>query len=428
MKNYAEEMLNFIDKSPTNFHCVNNVKGILLEEGFLELSQKEKWTLEKNKSYFVINEDTSLIAFKTGSGDVSNDGLNIIASHTDYPMVKIKPNAESIVENHIVKLNVEVYGGAILSSWFDRGLSIAGKVVLRDGKNIISKLINVNKTILTIPSLAIHLTRDGDDKKGINKQTDMQPIISFVTEELEKNDYISQVIISQLDCEKDDIMDFELFLYDTQKGEIFGLHDEFIQSRALDDLYMVYTSLSAFLATDALEKTNVLLLADNEEIGSNTSTGARSAFVENTLERLFISFGKNREEFLIGLSNTKCLSADLAHSHHPNYEGKSDPTNKPIIGKGIVIKNSANKLYASTIDTSSMYKLLLEEEKVPFQIFVIRSDIRGGSTIGPMLSQKFGVSALDVGASVLGMHSIRETGATKDVLNVINAFKVFYKN
>lgn len=429
MKNqYAKEMLKFIDKSPTNFHAVNNVKNILLENGYVELLQNNKWIIEKNKSYFVINEDSSLIAIKTGSGDIVEDGLNIIGAHTDYPCLKIKPNTESIVVDHLVKLNVEMYGGAITSTWFDRGLSIAGKVVLKDQDNkneVKTKLLKVEKTLLTIPSLAIHLSRD-KEAKPINIQTDMQPLLSIVKENFEKDDYLVEIIKNELNCQKDDILDFELFIYDNQNGEIFGLNDEFLQSRALDDLYMVYAGLTALLESNESSKTNILILTDNEEVGSNTATGARSVFVENTLERLFLSFNKNREELFIGFHNSMCLSADLAHSYHINYESASDITNKPVLSKGIVVKKSANKSYSTESTSFSKLKLIFENDNIPYQLYVNRSDIKGGSTIGPMLSQKFGISAIDIGAPILGMHSVRETGSVSDVENSINAFKAFY--
>lgn len=429
MKNqYAEEMLKFIDKSPTNFHTVNNVKNILLKNRYVELLQNDKWVLEKNKSYFVVNEDSSIIAIKTGSGDIVDDGLNIIGAHTDYPCIKIKPNAESIVLDHFVKLNVEMYGGAIESTWFDRGLSIAGKVVLKDPDNkneVKTKLLKVEKTLLTIPSLAIHLYR-GKETKPINVQTDMQPLLSIVKENFEKDSYLLEIIKNELNCQKDDILDFELYIYDNQKGEIFGLNDEFLQSRALDDLFMVYSSLRALLESDDTSKTNVLILTDNEEVGSNTATGARSVFVENTLERVFLSLGKNREELFIGFHNSMCLSADLAHSYHVNYESVSDTTTKPLLGKGIVIKKSANKSYSTESTGAAKLKLIFDNENIPYQMYVNRSDIRGGSTIGPMLSQKFAISAIDIGAPILGMHSVRETGSVLDVKNSIDAFKAFY--
>lgn len=424
MENYANKMINFIDESPTNFHAIINAKNYFEKNGFNQIKLNEKWSLEKGKSYYVINEDTSMIAFSL-SDDITK-GFNIIGAHSDYPCIKIKPNPESTVLDHFVKLNVEIYGGPIISTWFDRGLSIAGKVILKNGDTIKTEFIDAKKTLLTIPSIAIHLVRDNEQKE-INKQNHMQPLLSLVTEELTKGDYLYNVIKNEIDCEKDDILDYELYIYNNQKGEVFGLHDEFIQHRALDDMFMLYSGITSLVESKNTDKSRVMLILDNEEIGSNTATGARSSFIQNTLERICLQFSKERDDFFIALNNSMCLSADLAHSYHPNYEEKSDPTNKPVMGKGLVFKTSANKKYSTESTNASIFKNALSNKNIPYQLYVNRSDIIGGSTVGPMLSQKLGISAVDVGAAIFAMHSTRETSAVSDVKNVIEALSAFYE-
>lgn len=420
----ANDLLKFIDESPTSFHAIKNVSNLLENNKFTELKQNEKWDLEYGKSYYISNEDASLIAF-TLADDISK-GFNITASHTDSPMVKIKPNAQIITNNHYIGLNIEVYGGPILSTWFDRGLSVAGRVMIKDNETIKSKLININRTLLTIPSIAIHLVRDSNETSSINKQTQMKPLIGFVEETFCKDDYLYKLIETELNCTKEEIIDFDLFLYPTQKGEIFGLNNELIHSKNLDDLFMVYTSLIAMI-NSTTNKSKVLILTDNEEIGSTSATGAESVFFENMLERIYLSLGLCREDFLIGLSNSLCVSGDLAHALHPNYSDRSDETNKPLLGKGIVFKYSANKSYSTVSTSSALFKNELTKKNIPYQEYVNRSDIRGGRTIGPIFAKKLGISPIDLGASILSMHSTREVASKDDVQYTTDALKCFYE-
>lgn len=419
----TKNMLNFIDNSPTPYQVIKNVCEMLDKNEFSALEKNKKWQLEIGKNYYITNENSSLVAFSLA--DDIEKGFNIVAAHTDSPLIKIKPYPSIIYNEHYISFNIEVYGGAILSTWFDRGLSIAGRVIVKEAEGITTKIIDIKRTILTIPSVAIHLSKDKKES-AINIQNEMKPILGFLDTTFSKNDYLLKILQDELFCEKEGILDFDLYLYDTQKGEIFGANNEFYQSKNLDDLLMVYTSLTAFLNSSS-KKTKVLFLTDNEEIGSNSATGAYSVFFENVLERILLNFGKSKEDYFISLANSYCLSCDLAHAYHPNYSEKYDETNRALLGKGIVIKHSANKSYSTESYYSSLYKNELKKHNINFQDFANRSNIRGGSTIGPMLSAKFGFSAVDVGASILGMHSIRETGAVIDIDNTIDAIKCFYE-
>ncbi len=423
MINNTEELLTFIDNSPTSYQAIENVVEKLNKNNFTRLLKNQKWDLKENGDYYIVNEDSSLIAFSLGA-DI-NEGFNLVASHTDSPLIKIKPNAEVITEGHYLSLNVEVYGGPILHTWFDRGLSIAGRVIVKENNKIFAKIIDLKRTVLTIPSLAIHLDRDADATK-INKQNHLKPIVTFLVDKLEKDECIYRLIREQIGNGVEEILDFALYLYDNQKGEVFGLNNELYQSKNLDDLLMVHTSTVAFLNADS-KKSKVLFLTDNEEVGSNTATGAESMFFESTLERIFLALKKTKEDYFIALANSYCLSCDLAHAYHPNYREKYDETNRPLLGKGIVIKHSANKSYSTESYYASVFKKELSKRNIEYQEYVNRSDIRGGGTIGPMLSKKFGFSAIDLGPCILGMHSVRETGAVSDITNAIEALQCFYE-
>ncbi len=418
----VKKLLEFIDISPTMYHVVDNTKKILEDKNFIELKKDEKWYLENGKSYYITNEGSAIVAFTLNN---INKGFNIIGAHTDSPLIKIKPNPVVITDGHYASLNVEVYGGPILHTWFDRGLSIAGKVIIKENGKIVPKLIDAKKTLLTIPSVAIHLSREFDNTK-MDKQNHLKPIIAFVDEELSKEDYLYNIIIKELGCKKEDIMDFELYVYDNLKGEIFGLNDEFAHSKYFDDLLMAYAGIDALLEAKN-DRTNVLILTDNEEIGSHTATGAQSSFFENVFERMFLALGQTREELFVALAKSISLSGDLAHAYHPNYKDKHDETNKPMLGKGIVIKYSANKSYSTDSLQASIFKNELDKKGIKHQSYVNNSNIKGGSTIGPMLSRKFGMSAIDCGTAIFGMHSVRECASTYDIINTIEAMKCFFE-
>lgn len=429
MKQLAKELIEFVNESPTAYHATSTVKDILDKSGYKELKEIEKWNINKGEKYYLIKNDSALIAFEIGTGEIEEEGFRLIGAHTDSPTFKIKPKSEMIIENKYVKLNTEVYGGPILSTWFDRPLSLAGRVTIKGNSPLkpMTKLVNVNKPLLVIPNLAIHMNRNVNEGYTINKQKDTLPLLAFVNSELEKGDYLISILEKELGISKSDILDFDLFLYEYEKGCLLGANEEFISSSRLDDLWMVFAGIKAISETDENKSTKVMICIDNEEIGSLTAQGANSSFLRTILERIVLALGKNKEEYFRALSNSVMISADLAHAVHPNQSEKHDPTNRPLLGEGPVIKIAASGSYSTDSYTSSIFQELCNSVNVPYQKFVNRSDVRGGTTIGPITSADLSIPVIDMGAPLLGMHSVRELAAVIDNKYTIDVFKKFYE-
>lgn len=426
--NNAQELLDFINKGKTAFQSTYEIKNILDKQGYTEIKEEDKWELKKGSKHYIIKNNSALIAFEIGNGDIEKDGFRLIGAHTDSPGFRIKPNPEMKVEGHYVKLNTEVYGGPILSTWFDRPLSVAGRVTLK-GENPFSprvELLDVNKPILIIPNLAIHMNRSVNEGYEYNKQKDTLPMLTIVEDKLEKDNYLINLIAETLKVDSSDILDFDLFLYEYAEGMLIGLNDEFISCGRLDDLWMVFAGLKALISSNEIKSTKVLVALDNEEIGSLTSQGANSSILENILERITLGLEKDRESFKRALSNSIMISADLAHAIHPNYVEKCDPTNKPMLGKGPVLKIAAGGSYSTDSYASAVFKGICEKAEVPCQVFVNRSDLRGGTTIGPITASKLNIPVIDMGAPLLSMHSIRELATVKDNEYTIKAFTEFF--
>jgi len=426
---FAQDLIDFLYDSPTAFHAVENVKKVLENAGFEEVKEEEKWNLKKGGKYYTTKNKSALVAFVVGNGEIENSGFKIIGAHTDSPTFRIKPACEMVVENTYVKLNTEKYGGAILSTWFDRPLSVAGRVVVK-GENILypeTRLINIKKPILVIPNVAIHMNREVNTGFDINAQRDTLPLLALVNEELEKGNYLLNAIAKELGVEAKEIVDFDLYLYEYEKGSIIGLMDEFISSSRLDDLQMVHAGINALIDAPVATGTNVMVCFDNEEIGSATKQGADSDMLANILERIALSFGKGREDFFRALAKSFLISADNAHAVHPNSPDKHDPTNRPMVNKGPVIKLNANFAYTTDSESSAVYEAICKAAEVPYQKFVNRSDVRGGSTIGPISSTHLNIRSVDIGNPTFAMHSIRELAGVKDHTYAMKSFLEFYK-
>lgn len=426
--NNTSELLDFINKGKTAFQSAYEIKTILDKEGYVEIKEEDNWSLKKGGKYYVIKNNSAVIAFEIGSGEIEKDGFRLIGAHTDSPGFRIKPNPEMLIEGHYLKVNTEVYGGPILSTWFDRTLSIAGRVTLK-GENPFKpevRLIDFNKPILIIPNLAIHMNRSINEGYEFNKQKDTLPLLAIIEDKLEKDQYLIKSISEVLNVKPSDILDFDLFLYEYANGIRFGLKDEFISCGRLDDLWMVFAGLKALTNSNEIEATKVLVALDNEEIGSLTAQGANSSILENILERISLGLKKERQGFKRALSNSIMISADLAHALHPNYTEKSDPTNKPLLGKGPVLKITASGNYSTDSYASAVFKGICERAEVPCQVFVNRSDLRGGTTIGPISASKLNIPVIDMGAPVLSMHSVRELAAVIDNEYTIKAFTEFF--
>ena len=416
---FCKDLINFIDESPLNYFAVKNAKNILKEYGFSELKENERWEIKEAGKYFITRNDTALIAFTLGK-DLT-DGFDIIGSHTDSPTFKLKSNAE-IKDNGYLKLNIEPYGGMIYNTWLDRSLSLAGKVSYKEDGKIKSQLLNIDKDLLTIPNPAIHMNRDANKGFEFNPQEHLYPIIETIKDDFE-NGFIDKLIGSELGIDSKSILDYDLGLYDRQKGTIIN---NMYQIGRIDNLGSAHASLMAICHADS-NKNNVLVLNDNEEIGSRTSNGAFSPFLRDSLKRLAYKKGLDEEEFLIALANSYLISADQAHAIHPNFKEYSDPTNKIRMNEGLVIKTAANGAYSSSINSNARLIDLANSIGAKIQKFHNRNDKVGGSTIGPIASTGLGINSIDVGEPILAMHSIRELGGIEDHYDAYRIYKEFYQ-
>lgn len=424
----VQELIDYIYASPTAYHAVKNASLLLQRSGFTEIKEEEPWNLEKGGKYFIVKNQSALIAFIVGSENLENHGFKIIAAHTDSPGFRIKPNADIEVENSYVKLNTEVYGGPILNTWMDRPLSIAGRVVLK-GQDPFSpdiRLLNMEKPLVVIPNLAIHMNRDVNSGIKLNRQKHLLPLLALVNDKFEKGEYLLGIISQQLSVNKEDILDFDLYLYEFEKGKIVGADSEFISSGRLDDLSMVYSGIKSICGAKPQKTTSIMVCFDNEEVGSMTKQGADSPMLSSILERIAINLGKDKDEFYRSIAKSFIISCDLGHALHPNYQEKSDPVNRPIINEGPIIKISASQSYTTDGVSGAVYKEVCHNAGIPVQTFVNRSDERGGSTIGPISSSHVNIMSVDMGLAILSMHSIRELGGVKDYIYALRSFKEFY--
>ena len=427
-KKLALELIDFLYDSPSACHGVKETQKILDKNGFIEIKEADKWELQAKGKYYVIKNDSALIAFEVGTGDIEKTGFRLIGAHTDVPGFRIKPNPQMISEGKYVKLNTEVYGGPILHTWFDRPLSIAGKVSLKGASPLKPevRLVNINKPLLIIPSLAIHMNREANEGFKINRQVDTLPLLGLINDKLEKEDYLMNILAEELQVNKEDILNFELGLYEYEKGMLIGMNEELISSGRFDDLWMVYAGIRALIDSRENEATKVMICIDNEEIGSLTAEGADSTLLNNILERITLGLGKGREGYYRTLANSIMISADLAHAVHPNLGDKHDPTNRPVLEGGPVLKIAASGSYSTDSFNGAVFAGVCEAAGVSFQKFVNRSDVRGGTTIGPVTAANLTIPVIDMGAPVLGMHSIRELASVKDNYYTVKAFTEFF--
>lgn len=425
--NQVDKLMDFINKSPSVFHVIENIKNELNENNYKELFKNEKWNLKTNGKYYITNNESSIIAFQLGN--LKNNFFRIIGSHSDAPTFRIKPDPSIISKEHFVKLNTEVYGGPILNTWFDNPLSLAGRIVLKSNDPFKPEVqnINIDKNLLIIPNLAIHMNREINNGHKYDKQKELLPIIGIVNEKLEENDYLLNIIEKELNIKKENIIDFDLFLYDRRKGEYIGENNEFYSIGKIDNLGMAYSSLQALIDSKNSKFTKLIFVSDNEEVGSQTKQGAGSPFLRDTLERINYSINGDLENFYISIANSFMVSADQAHSFHPNYPEKNDITNFPLINKGPVIKLSARMNYTSDAYTSSIFKSICDKAEVPCQYFVNHSNILGGSTIGPITVSNLDISSVDIGNPILSMHSMRELGGVKDQEYIYKTFLELFK-
>ncbi len=428
VKSFAREVIEFIDECPSTYHVAKNCSEILEENGFERLIPQEKWHLKKGGKYYVKKSNSTVVAFTLGTDINFKKGFKIFGSHTDSPGFRIKPNPEMVTEN-ILRLNTEVYGGPILSTWFDRPLSIAGRVVVKSDNLFLPRTVRVKieEPLMIIPNLAIHQNREVNNGVKIDKQADTLPMLGLINSQFEKDDYLLRLIAEKMKLKKEDILDFDLYVYSIEKGCLAGTNEEFISAPKIDNLASVYAGLLGLVeAEDVHDQINVFVGFDNEEIGSATKQGADSNYLLNTLERIMCSLGYGREEFLHMLNCSFLLSADGAHAAHPAHMDKTDPTNRGRINEGISIKISANQSYTSDGFSIAVVKQIIEGTDIKIQPFVNQSNERGGSTIGPISSTHLDIDAVDLGVPMLAMHSVRELCGIYDVFYLKELAKEFF--
>ncbi|WP_314391550.1 M18 family aminopeptidase [Leptotrichia shahii] len=428
VKSFAREVIEFIDESPSTYHVVKNCSDILDENGFERIMPREKWEIKKGGKYFLKKSSSTIIVFTVGENFDVKKGFKIFGAHTDSPCFRIKPSPEIVTEN-VVRLNTEVYGGPILSTWFDRPLSIAGRVIVRGEDTFFPKTIKIriDEPLLTIPNLAIHQNREVNNGVKIDKQNDVLPVISLINKNFEREGYLERIILKKTEIKKEDIIDFDLYLYATEKGCLLGANEEFMSSPKIDNLASVYTGLIGLVeAEENQDRINVFVAFDNEEIGSATKQGADSNYLLNTLERISLALGLNREDFLQMLESSYILSADAAHAAHPAHLGKTDPTNRGKINEGISIKISAKQKYTSDGYSIAVIKQLVEGTEIQIQPFVNESNELGGSTIGPISSTHLDIDGVDLGIPMFAMHSVRELCGIFDVFYLKELAKEFF--
>lgn len=425
-KNLAYELIDFLHASSTAFQAVDVLKEELLAKGYQELQGEASWSLKEGDRAFYTKNGSALFMIQIGKNPLEG-GFKMAGAHTDSPTFRIKPDAEMVQDGYL-KLNVETYGGPILSTWFDRPLSMAGRVLLK-GETVLKPrtvLVDFEKPVLYIPSLAIHMNRQVNDGVEIHKQKHVLPVVTMVEDGFAKKGFLKGLIAEKLNVDREDILDFDLFVYETEKGTLVGLHEEFISSKRQDNLSSVHAIYKAMLEATDFTGINIGAYFDNEECGSASKQGADSTLLRDLMERIFYALGGTREGFLKSLEASFMISADLAHSVHPNYSEMHDPTNRPVINAGPVMKISANQRYTSDGDSLSVFRSLCQEAGVPCQSFVNRSDLAGGSTIGPIGSTHLPIRTIDIGNPLLGMHSVRELGGVKDHYYLTKALAVYF--
>ena len=442
-KDMIKRLLSFLDASPVNFLAVKNIAEELEKNGFHRINPQEPLgKVEAGDKFFVTKNDSSIYAFQIGKKPIADAGFHMICAHCDSPTFRIKPNAEMDCEGGIVKLNTEVYGGPIMSTWFDRPLTLAGRVIVKSDDVMHPKtlLLHIKRPLLQISNLAIHFNRQVNDGVKLSRQKDVLPILGIINDELEKGNLLMNVITNELNIKKENILDFDLYLADATPACTFGAHNEFISSGRLDDLSMCWAGVEAMIAatseassknaseasSEVSDTTRVLALFDNEETGSQTKQGAGSPFLSYMLKRIALAQSGTEEAYYQAVERAFMVSADNAHAWHPNYSEKYDPTNHPMLGGGPVIKFNAAQKYASDAASAAIFAGICEKAGVPCQRFVNHSDVAGGSTLGNILASSIPLQGVDMGNAILAMHSCRETGSVIDHEYTVKAFTEFY--
>ncbi len=417
-------LLDFLNASPTPFHATTSLAMRLEAAGYRHLDERAPWQTEAGGRYYVTRNDSSIIAFKLGKRPAVDGGIRLVGAHTDSPCLRVKPNPE-LQRQGFFQLGVEVYGGALLAPWFDRDLSLAGRVTYRRDGKVESQLIDFYQPIAVIPSLAIHLNREANQGWAINPQNELPPILAQLasSETADFRALLAEQLAMEHDFNPDAVLDYELSFYDTQSAAIVGLNQDFIASARLDNLLSCYAGLQALIDADD-EVTCVLVCTDHEEVGSCSACGADGPFLEQVLRRVL----PGGDAFVRAIQRSLLVSADNAHGVHPNYADKHDGNHGPKLNAGPVIKINSNQRYATNSETAGFFRHLCLENEVPVQSFVVRSDMACGSTIGPITASQLGVRTVDIGLPTFAMHSIRELAGSHDLEHLVKVLTAFYSS
>lgn len=410
-----ERLARTLKASVSTYHCIEEGKKQLSEAGFEELSLADSWSVTRGKSYYLPIFDSSLIAFTIGESEEARPSLRMAASHTDWPCLKVKPSPEVNTDRY-GKLNVEVYGGPVLNTWLDRPLSMAGKVCItgEDPFRPVKKLVDCKRAIAIVPNLAIHMNREVNDGVKLNAQIDMLPMVNLLQKNLEKEQYFLNLLAKEADCQPEEILDYEICLYNLDDCTLLGFHEEFFSAPRLDNITSVQACLTGIIEGKRNAGINVIALYDNEEVGSRTKQGAFSAVTERVLEKLYLSLGYGREDFLNSVMDGFLLSLDVAHALHPNHGEKCDIKNQILLGDGVAIKLAASQSYATDATAASVIEGICRTCHIPYKKFSNRSDMKGGSTLGAISSSLLSMKAVDAGVPLLAMHSARELMGSED--------------
>lgn len=416
----SEGLLQFIEKSPTSFHVVANASAMLEEAGYEKLAESRKWKLEAGGKYYVTRNGSSLIAFQIPEGKCT--AFRLFSSHNDSPTFKIKEEPEMDADQKYTKLNVEKYGGMLCAPWFDRPLSIAGRVLVRTESGIETRLIQVDRDLLMIPNVAIHMNRDVNDGMHYNAQIDLCPVFG----DAQAKGSFQSFVAEEAGADEKEILGMDLFLYNRQKGTFIGVKDEYVAGPRLDDLQCMYGSLRGFLQAEPRTGIPVYCAFDNEETGSVSRQGAASTFLQDVLVRINAALGGAQEDYLQAVAGSFMISGDNSHAVHPNHAEKADPVNRPQMNQGIVIKYNANQKYTTDGRSSAVLRALCGRAKVPYQVYTNRSDIAGGSTLGNISNTQVSLQAADIGLAQLAMHSPYEMAGAKDTAYLVRLVREFY--
>jgi len=416
----AQELFQFIQNSPSCFHAIATIRKELLENGFIELNEHQKWNLEAGKQYFVTRNQSSVIAFKIPCADFSS--FHIVASHSDSPTYKLKENTEQESAGKYVLLNTEPYGGMIASTWFDRPLSIAGRVLVKEGSAVKTKLVNIDRDLVMLPNMAIHMNREINSGYKYNAQVDMMPIYG----DDKAKGSLKALVAENAGVKEEDILGSDLFLYNRQQPTIWGANQEYISCPKLDDLECAFVSLKGFLQGQNAKSVSVYCVFDNEEVGSGTKQGARSTFMADVLKRLNAAMGRSDEDYHCAVASSFMVSADNAHAVHPNHQEMCDKLNRVYMNEGIVIKANARQNYCTDAVSAAVFKTICQKAGAPYQFFHNRSDLAGGGTLGNLSNAQVSLNAVDIGLPQLAMHSSYETAGIKDIQSTIDIMTTFY--